>query len=1222
MASQTEFQPSSRFQANSRSAKFTPRNKYLPGSFRERAGGIALCIILLILPGPLATMRAKVFTAHYGGVSINSLQSAQDTRKLSPDKPVERELAPGQSHHYLLDLVEGQYVRLALEKKSAALVLIVSRPDGENITEAKGAPPQEPLGVVLIARVSGKHRLEVRSLAKDKEDRAQQGAPALYKLSIAELRTATEADHNRVAAAKAYTEGMRLLEKGDEQSLRESIEKFKAAMPLFEAVGKRKDEAAMLSYVGYVYSKLNQHAEAIEFYLQALSIDREIGNRSGETSALGSIAANYERLGERRKAIEYHSRALPVARAMADRSGEASALNNIGRIYNSLGEGRKALDFYNQAIRLYHETDDRRSQSDALRAAAGIHSSLIEYEKAIELLNQALALYAATRDRQGEAIALNNIGGVYSSLNEYQKAIDHYNKSLSLIRAAGNRRGEAAVLGNIGRVYLSLGDYEKALDQFNLSLLHHRGASDRLNEATALYHIGVSFFSMGDYRKALDFYNQALSLYRAAGNRRGEASALNATGGVHASSSDYQKALDFYNQALPLTRATGNRRGEAATLNNIGRIYLFLGDPQKALDFHNQALALIRQLRDRRGEAQMLYNIALAHARRGDLVEARSHSEAATLRAEELRQEVSSDQLRASFVASVRNFYDLNIDLLMQLHRQDPSRRLDRIALETSERARARSLIDLLVEARIDIREGVDAALLERERSLERLLDAKAERQARLLSGRHTPEQAAAAAKEIETILADYQQAQAQIRAASPRYGALTQPQPYASRDIQKQLLDEDTLLLEYALSHERSYLWAVSPDSITSYELPKREEIEAAARRFYELLRGGDSGRGNAVPRRGDTGTVDRDVSPTTTSRGRGELEEAALQLSRMLLSPVAGRLGSKRLVIVADGVLHYVPFAALPLPVVSGKATDGSVLAARQRTTDPYQPLILKNEIVTLPSASVLAEMRRDLAGRKAAAKAVAVFADPVFSKDDPRLKSGDEKKPTDATTESKTKSSETISFTTRNLQRSMNDLAIGEGFPRLPFTRREAQAIVAAVPASQVMRALDFQASRDAATEADLSDYRIVHFATHGLLNSRQPELSGIVFSLVDSEGKPQNGFLRLHEIYNMKLPAELVVLSACQTGLGKEIRGEGLVGLTRGFMYAGAARVVASLWKVDDAATAELMKRFYAGMLVKKLRPAAALREAQVEMWKQQRWRSAYYWAAFVLQGEWK
>ena len=168
----------------------------------------------------------------------------------------------------------------------------------------------------------------------------------------------------------------------------------------------------------------------------------------------------------------------------------------------------------------------------------------------------------------------------------------------------------------------------------------------------------------------------------------------------------------------------------------------------------------------------------------------------------------------------------------------------------------------------------------------------------------------------------------------------------------------------------------------------------------------------------------------------------------------------------------------------------------------------------------------------------------------------------------------------------------------------------------------KALDFDASRETVLNADLSQYRIVHFATHSLLNNQRPELSGVVLSLVDASGRPRNGFLRLYDIYNLRLGADLVVLSACQTALGREIRGEGLIGLTRGFLYAGAARVVATLWEIDDRTTAELMKHFYQGMLVHGKRPAVALRDAQVAMWRTRGWESPYYWAAFTLQGEWQ
>lgn len=321
---------------------------------------------------------------------------------------------------------------------------------------------------------------------------------------------------------------------------------------------------------------------------------------------------------------------------------------------------------------------------------------------------------------------------------------------------------------------------------------------------------------------------------------------------------------------------------------------------------------------------------------------------------------------------------------------------------------------------------------------------------------------------------------------------------------------------------------------------------------------------------------------------------------MSRILLGPAMSQLGAKRLVIVSQGALAYLPFAALPVPSASG-----------------YQPLIAEHEIVNLPSVSVLSIIRRETAGRQKAAKSVAVLADPVFSKEDARVKAS-------VASKQGAKDAASDKALASAMKRAVRSVMGDEraGLQRLLFSRDEAEAIASLAPAPFVLKALDFQASRVTALSDQLGQYRVIHLATHGLLDSAHPELSGLALSLVDESGREQNGYLRLNEIYNLKLNADLVVLSACRTGLGKEIRGEGLIGLTRGFMYAGAPRVVTSLWQVDDAATAELMKRFYRGMLKNGLRPAAALRSAQLEMMRRPAWRSPYFWGAFVIQGEWK
>ena len=396
----------------------------------------------------------------------------------------------------------------------------------------------------------------------------------------------------------------------------------------------------------------------------------------------------------------------------------------------------------------------------------------------------------------------------------------------------------------------------------------------------------------------------------------------------------------------------------------------------------------------------------------GNLSEARAQVEAALPLIESIRTDIAGQELRASYFASVQDYYELYIDLLMRLHKQNPTAGHAAAALQASERARARSLLELLTEARAEIRQGVDPILLERERILQRQLNAKADSQTRLLSRKHTEQEAAEVNKDIQALTTQYQGLQAQIRVTSPRYVALTQPQPLALAEMQ-QLLDAETLLLEYALGEERSYLWAVTPTSITGYEIPRRAEIEAAARRLYDSL---------------------------STSNALADQKEAAA-MSRMLLGPAAGQLGSKRLVIVASGTLQYLPFGALPVPAAGEKLGGGSQSTANR-------PLIVDHEIVSLPSASTLAVLRRELSGRQPAAKSVAVLADPVFDRNDPRVTLETSKTPSEARE-------------TSSLERSASEVGL-LSFGRLNSTRREANEILALTRESDGMKALDFEAS----------------------------------------------------------------------------------------------------------------------------------------------------------------
>ncbi|MBD2211662.1 tetratricopeptide repeat protein [Nostoc linckia FACHB-104] len=988
---------------------------------------------------------------------------------------------------------------------------------------------------------------------------------------------------------------------------KKALDSYNQALELQRASKDLNGQVDTLEILGQVYIQLGEAQKALTALNQALEIQQTTKNIAGQADTLTLIATLYSSLGDNQKARESLAQVLALQKQLPqpDPSKQAFTYMSMGATYTVANDYQKALEYFNQARSLFQKSGSANSEAEALTDISFVYNQLGQQQKALDALNQALTIQRTQKNRAREAFTLNNIGGIYASFGNYQQALDFYNQALTLQRQLKDLPGEAATLTYIAKLYQSLGDDKLSVDTYNQALDKFRAIGDRSMVAQTLDNIGNVYRSAQAPAKALDYYNQALQLWREqgalfqefntltglirtyeslkdypkaldTGNQAltlakkqqspfSEASALGLLGRVYLASGDYQKSLDFSTQANSKFRGLGVPSGEANTLRNIGKAYNALKQYQQAIDNYNQELKLLQQLGDRTGEAETLYNIAVSERDRNNLEAARNQIESTIKIVEDIRTRVTSQDLRTSYFASVQKYYEFYIDLLMRSHKQQPSKGYDALALQASERARARSLLDLLAEANADIREGIDPKLLETERSLQKQLDAQEKRSLKLSSSGNKTE-IQNLEKQTQALLEQYRQLQAKIRSTSPRYAALTQPQTLSLKQIQQQILDDNTLLLEYAVGEERSYLWAVTKNSITSYELPKRAEIAAAVQEFRKVL-----------------------ISPIQ----RTSPDAAATPLTQLILAPVAQQLGQRRLVIVADGALQYIPFAALNTP----SAKNGS-----------YEPLAVNHEIITLPSASTLAVLRQETAGRKPAPKALAVIADPIFSPNDERVKRGT----------SPENSNQNLDL--QQLSRSARESSIA--FDRLPFTRQEADTILSLVPAKERKQAYDFAANRSVATDAQLSQYRIIHFATHGILNSQNPELSGVVLSLFDETGKPQNGFLRLHDIFNLKLPAELVVLSACETGLGEEVKGEGLIGLTRGFMYAGSPRVLVSLWSVDDQGTSELMKKFYSKMLQQGLKPAAALRAAQVEMWRNPNYSAPYFWAPFTLQGEWR
>ncbi len=1151
-------------------------------SMKLRGLTVSLCALLFLL----LTVRgaaASAQTANIGAQSspLGTMASApgllpqKDGTILELGNPVERVLSRGAQESFQVFIQSGRYLRFSVIVRGISVVATLLSPSEKSVAHLKISARQGATSIHAIASESGAYRVEIF---------ADSGTPqGNYQLRVEELRSAQEQDTRLIKAQELFRQGGELSQKRTPDSLSRAIEPYKEALDLWKAAEDLRNQAEALESMGLVYNWSHDLPKALAYDEQALAKWKLAGDKGGETEVLFNIAVDYFDMGDRQKARDYASAALEIARSTGDIDGQFHALNSLGLAYRYLGDPQKALECYTESLRLGRYLEDKNETATVLSNVAVLYGYLGETQKALETFNQALVAPRVGDSRAFRALVLDNIGKLYNTMGEKQKALQYLNEALEINRDLGN--SEANNLNSIALVYASLGDNDKALELFHKSLSMVRAAKNRDGESAVLYNLGRVYRDSGNDDKALQFLNEALVLNRSMNNPEGIGSTLQQIGKVHADKKEWRAAIDTYGEALTVLRSARSRRKEASALNDLGTAYASLGRMEEAFESLTAALSISREVTDPYVEALCLYGMGRVERTQGKLAASRDHIEAA-LQVVETTRTQAPQELRASYLASVTDYYRLYIDVLAQLHTRDTHAGYDVKAFEVSERARARSLLDLLNEAGINVREGVDPQLLDREHTLEQFIRAKSEREIRLLSGKHTDAEAELVKKELNEIVAQFEEVEGHIRTVSPRYAALTQPRPLTAKEIQTQILDADTMLLEYALGEKASYVWAVTQNSVDMVQLPPGTEIEASAKRVYELL--------------------------ATNNPAEDEHALAANRtLSQLVLGSVGHRLGTKRLVIVADGALQYLPFGALLQPEF-GK--DGQAI-----TSSTARLLITDHEIVSLPSASTLAVLRQESRGRKTAAKAVAVFADPVFSRDDSRIKQ-DQARTEEAADQQVTRPHGKDS-PNEDLKRSGKESGVLR-FDRLPSTRKEAEEIQRLTRAGDALMALGFRANRTTATSEEVGGYRIVHLASHALLNVQHPELSGLVLSLVDEQGRPQDGFLRLQDIYNLKLSADLVVLSACETALGADIKGEGLVGLTRGFMYAGAPRVVASLWRVPDKATAELMKRFYKNMLVDGLPPAAALRAAQVAMTKERRWAKPYYWAAFILQGEWQ
>jgi CHAT domain-containing protein len=1091
---------------------------------------------------------------------------AKDGSVLPPGSLITAHLQRGQAQSYRLVDAGTHQLRIVLEVDDPAFAVSVCSPDGRLSKRVSGIPVGASLMYVLAVQ-AGTYTVQIGA-----QDRGQDLA---YRVRWDAAPYDPRRFARSVAAEEALRNATHLRAQSTARDIRRAIDGFEQARRDFAAAGDLQGQRLALLARGDSELRISNYAEALRSYRTALGLEPA----QDRAASLVSLARVYVEQQDIPNASEYAEQALAAARSESDRRLEAAALAARGQALFLQSKDVDATRDLNAALEIARAEGDRSNMAAAMEGLANTEADVGKLGSAAEHLAQAEALWRAIGDVHNE-VADSNVRAIAMDMTGSRaQALRIHRTAAQLLERMGDRRRTASAMQNVGESYIALNQPRIGLAYVERSVAQFQALHLNGGRFQGLLQLCLAHHALGETAAALRDCRSAADVVRLLHDPRQLSLSSRFLADVQMSLGQ-PGAERLLTSAVELSRVAKDPRGEADALRSLGMFHAGAGDNGAALRLFAQALPLSEAGEDPEGVIAAHFQIARVQRANGDLDVARAEVEAALHLAEAQRAKVGSDTLRASYFTSVRESYELYAQVLIDLHKQRPDAGLDRVALEQSEKAHARTLLDSLVERNAELTEARDPETARRMRNLRSQIEAASYDRTRLLAYGGSRKQLGDNIERIRLLNAEYDTLRSSAGETAPVSASATIPSATVDQ-IQQEVLDPDTTLLEYLLGDEGGIGWAITQQAVVSFALPPRRALESDVRRWHTLMLA-------RKPRPSESA----EAYLQRVKRADSELRIVGARLGCVLVGPVLSQIKTRRLVIVPDGSLESVSFAALPMTLCEHRAPE---------------PLASRFEVTVAPSASSMVALRRELQGRPAPEPRIAVLADPVFTSDDPRLPgkhvAAKPMRPSGA------------------LAAAMRDLGWNTGIPRLPGTRLEAATIKAHASGEALVKT-DFDASLSTALRPELARYRILHFATHGLLDSEQPEFSGLILSLVDRNGHDENGYLSAQDIYEQHLLADLVVLSACDSGLGPTLRGEGVVGLARAFLHAGAGRVVSSLWKVDDEATSELMRHFYDGVLRDHKPPAAALRYAQMQMMHQKRWAAPFYWAGFVLNGEWR
>lgn len=962
-------------------------------------------------------------------------------------------------------------------------------------------------------------------------------------------------------------------ETGSRAERLQTLERLQRTADELAAGGQTLESGRVLVRMGRIALTLNQPGIALSHFQKAHSLLGTGSDPVATVDTLNGLATAYTVLQQSKEAKENCAAALALSESANYVAGQAAALLTLSENEN-YDDHAQAQATASRALQLYQQINDEAGVGEA-------HARIGDYFLAQNMVSQASQSYQSSLEiwrRLGNAEKqggmLVHLGFVESRKGDWDNSIRYLTEAQALTNEESDPAQRGRIAAGLGDAFNETGLAENGLEHSQRALEFYRQTQNTHLITYGTWGVGWAYLILQNYPEATRYFEESLAMAPPGGLM----AALNqeCLGRIYSDTGNLQEALRRFEIALPIFATKGNPREAAQVQALIAQANERLGRTAAARAEYQTAIAAFNQISDRMNEAAVSFALGRLELNEENFEPAEKNLLRSLEITEQLVRSSSTNDLTTAFSASVFERYHTYVDCLMRQHAKDPARQKDVLAFETSDLSRARSLADLVRSSTNGVG-GLAPNLAQREKELRQNLWVKENEKIFLLSRQHAPDQLEKLETELKKLADAHEQVLQEIKQAAPGFAGLTRPQPWTLRQIQENVVtDPETVLLEYSLGPKKSYAWAITANGFKSYELAGEDQINAAAAPVYNQV----------------------SVGPKKNTAN--ELDVALRELSRLVIAPIADQLeGRTRIILVADGLLNYIPFQILKAP-------------------SSNEPLVANFEVVNTPSAAILGELRQGTAQRQPATRVLAAFGNPVFSANYSQAVAAGEQTPLLA---ANLPTNPRLQSALRDLQLSGDEIDRASMQP-LFFAKRELARLGEVASSGAPFIASDFAATREELLRTDLSQYSILHLATHGLLNPRRPENSGLVLSTVTRDGQQQDGFIGLREIYGLKAPVDLVVLSACQTALGRDVRGEGLLGLTRGFMYAGASSVVSSLWKVDDEVTAALMPEFYENLLHKKLPPAAALRAAQNSIRQRPGWESPYFWAAFTLQGEYR